>query len=184
MVIQQKLTAAEFEAFTQRPENVDRLFELINGEIVEKVPSNPYASEIAQRIAFFIRQHIREQAIAGYVTGEAGGFMIGGDWYAPDTAYISKDRGPDLVKQGYHPVPPELAVEVETNVTAATERRLRSKVLGYIEAGVLLWVVYPEMREVESYAPGHSMQKFGIEDTLDGGDMLPELRLPLKEIFD
>lgn len=32
------VTEAEFEAFIQRPENADRLFELINGEIVEKVP--------------------------------------------------------------------------------------------------------------------------------------------------
>ncbi len=49
---QAPVTADAFEAFMARPENADRLFELINGEIIEKMPSNPHASEIAQLIAF------------------------------------------------------------------------------------------------------------------------------------
>ena len=32
-------TVDEFDEFVARPENRDRLFELINGEIVEKVPT-------------------------------------------------------------------------------------------------------------------------------------------------
>jgi hypothetical protein len=35
-------TVEEFEAFIQRPENADRLFELIDGEIVEKVPTEEH----------------------------------------------------------------------------------------------------------------------------------------------
>ena len=39
MAVERKLTVADFDAFIAKPENVDRLFELINGEIVEKVPT-------------------------------------------------------------------------------------------------------------------------------------------------
>jgi Uma2 family endonuclease len=177
------LTAEEFEALIALPEHADRLFELIHGEMIEKMPTNPSASEIAQLIAFYIRLFLREHGIAGHITGAGGGFQVAGDRYAPDVAYLSKARQARLARKGYNPIPPELAVEVETNTTAATERRLRAKVLRYLEAGVLLWVVYPETREVEMYAPGQDMRKLGIADTLDGGDVLPGFRLPLKDIF-
>jgi Uma2 family endonuclease len=40
VVPQEKLyTVDEFETFIARPEHADRLFELINGEIVEKMPT-------------------------------------------------------------------------------------------------------------------------------------------------
>lgn len=80
MVARDKLTSAEaFDAFIARPENADRLFELIHGEIVEKAPSNPYASEIAQLISFFIRRFLREQRIEGHVTEGQGGYRVAGE---------------------------------------------------------------------------------------------------------
>ncbi len=183
MVIQPKHTVQDFEAYITLPENADLLFELISGEIVEKVPSNHYASVIAQLIAFFIQQFIRQQGIEGYVSGEAGGFIIGGDRDAPDVAFLLKARSPEPVRQGYHPVPPDLAVEVETNTTTTTERRLRAKVLNYLDAGVVVWVVYPETQEVEVYVPGQTMQKLGIDDVIDGGDVLAGFSVAVKEIF-
>jgi len=40
MLVAKKLyTFDEFEAYMSQPQNTDRLFELINGEIVEKVPT-------------------------------------------------------------------------------------------------------------------------------------------------
>jgi Uma2 family endonuclease len=183
MAIQQKVTAEEFEAFVALPENSERLFELIDGEIFEKVPSNPYASFIAHMISFFIEKFIQEQGIEGYITGEAGGFVIDGERYAPDVAYISEDRDPELARKGYNQIPPELAVEVETNTTTETERRLRRKVLHYRDAGVVLWVVYPETKEVEVYTPNQPTQRLTVDDVLDGGDVLPGFQLAVKDIF-
>jgi len=39
MVTQAKITAEEYETFLARPENVNRRFELIAGEITEKMPT-------------------------------------------------------------------------------------------------------------------------------------------------
>lgn len=40
MVIEKKkVTYDEYEAFISRPENADKIFELIDGEIAEKMPS-------------------------------------------------------------------------------------------------------------------------------------------------
>jgi Uma2 family endonuclease len=43
MAVQERFhTLPEFEVFIARPENADRLFELINGEIVEKLPTREH----------------------------------------------------------------------------------------------------------------------------------------------
>lgn len=183
MLAPTRISIEEFEAFVELPENEDRLFELINGEIVEKVPSNAFASEIAGLIIFFIHLFLREHNIKGHVTTEAGGYKVAGNRFAPDVAYISYERQAELNRKGYNEFPPELAVEIETNTTSKTERHLRAKVLGYLAAGTLLWVVYPETKEAEVYVPGQPMVKLTITDSLDGGEVLPGFTLALKEIF-
>jgi len=53
----------------------------------------------------------------------------------------------------------------------------------YIDAGILCWEVYLKDQRVDVYAPGKPRQAFGIEDTLECGDMLPGFLLPVKDIF-
>jgi Uma2 family endonuclease len=183
MVLERKrITAEEFDRFVNLPENADRLFELIGGEIVE-VPSNPYASEVGYNIGFQIKLFLRDKGIEGHVTGEAGGYIVSGEKYAPDVAYISKARQAELVRQGYNPNPPELAVEVDLPSTYESARRLQTKIANYLAAGTLLWVVYPESKEVEVYSPGQPVKVLGIDGTLDGGGALAGFTLPVKDIF-
>jgi Uma2 family endonuclease len=83
------MTLDEFERFIELPENEDRLFELVNGEAVEKLPMNPDASEIAHLVAFHIQLYLRQHHLIGHITGEQGGYMVDGQPYAPDVAYIA-----------------------------------------------------------------------------------------------
>src|SRR6266851_3980382 len=100
-----KLTAADFLALTNQPENANRILELIEGRIVEKMPSFT-PSRIASRISYFITEHNLKHGDAGYVTGEAGGYvMTEGNVFNPDVAYISKARLPEI-PQREAPVPP------------------------------------------------------------------------------
>jgi len=50
-------------------------------------------------------------------------------------------------------------------------------------AGTVVWLVLPEVKEVEVYVPRLPMQKLTLNDTLDDGDLLPDFSLPLKDIF-
>lgn len=171
-----------FEAFVALPENANKRFELVNGEIIE-VPSNPFASDISSIINYYVRDYVIHHRI-GFVTGEAGGYMVNGEPYAPDVAYISKIKQPKLARQGYNPNPPDLAVEVEYPTSAKSERSLRLKLFNYLAVGTLVWVVYPETRQIEVYAPGGEPVKIlGINDTLDGGAVLPGFTLALSQIF-
>lgn len=181
MDVQHKLiTLEEFEAFIQLPENTDRIFELIDGEIVEKMPSNPLSSNIAMRIALPIGNYLTTNDI-GHITGEAGGYKIFGDTYVPDVAFISKTRLPERPYNGFAPIPPDLAVEV---VSPTDDRNdLLKKVANYLAAGVLVWVVYPDERVVRVFAPGQPVQTLGMDGVLDGGDVLPGFTLPVTKIF-
>jgi Uma2 family endonuclease len=178
-----RMTTDEFADFVNLPENEERLFELIDGEAVEKVPSNAYASNIAGLIIFFLRLFLREHQIVGYVTGEAGGYMVGGERYAPDVAYISKQRQSEIARLGYNPNPPELAVEVETSTSTKAKQRLQTKMANYLAVGTLTWVVYPKTKTVEVHTPGKPMRLFGIDDVLDGSDVLPGFTLAVRDLF-
>ena len=175
----QRATIEEFERFIGLPENADRLFEYIGGEIVE-VPSNPYSSYLGARISRHLMDFVEAHDL-GYVTGEAGGYMVSGERYAPDVAFVSKARQPQLARTGYNPAPPDLAVEIFSPTDS--ERRLSVKISNYLAAGTVVAVVYPDEQEIAIHRPGQRVTILGIDDTLDGGDILPGFRLPLKAIF-
>ena len=107
--------------------------------------------------------------------------MVSGERYAPDVAFISVARQPELAKEGYNPNPPELAVEVVS--PNDSERKMTRKVVNYLAAGTLVWLVRPEEKQVEVYATGKPVKTLGINDTLDGGTVLPGFTLKVSEIF-
>ena len=176
-----KTPVEAFDAFVQQPENADTLYEYVGGEIVE-VPSNPYSSYIAGRIFRRVANFVEDNNL-GYTTGEAGGYMVSGERYAPDVAFISRVKQPRLVSAGYNPNPPDLAVEVDIPSTYASQRVLFTKTVNYLAAGTVVWIVLPELKEVEVYVPGAPKRTLGVDAVLDGGDVLPGFQLAVKDIF-
>lgn len=176
---QKLLTIHDFEAFTRLPENSEKIFELIDGEIVE-VPSNPYVSVIASLINFYINLFLSQHKLQGHVTGEGGGFIINGHVFAPDVAYVQKLPS----NKGYETIPPLLAVEVISDPHSNTEQTdLRRKMTHYMQAGVVVWVVDYIARQVEVHVPEASVALLqeDHELTLDG--ILPDFKLAVKDIF-
>src|SRR6266851_1110312 len=100
-----KLTVEEFDRLALLPENADKLLEFIGGEVFE-VPSNAYVSEISAIFIGELYVFLKGKRL-GHITGEAGGYRVSGERYAPDVAYISFARQPELAKKGYNPNPPE-----------------------------------------------------------------------------
>ena len=179
-VTTQPITVEEFERLATQPENADRRLEFVGGEISEVV-SNSYSSLVASKINFFIQLHLMQKNLEGYVTGADGGYQVGDERYIPDVAFVSKARQPQPSHETYNPLAPDLAVEVispsdDLNV-------LRVKVGNYLAAGTVVWVVRPEAKAVEVYAPGRPVRRLGPDGTLDGGDALPGLTLPVKDLF-
>jgi Uma2 family endonuclease len=171
----QLVTAQEFDALLEAPENADRDFELIGGEIVE-VPSNTQSSEIAMTIGTHFKMHLMQDQIEGHITGEAGLYDINGERYALDVAFKRSGTTRDYVD----PNPPELVVEVVS--PSDDPRQLSIKVSNYLAVGTVVWVVYSEDPQVVVHTPGKGAQIFTLDDTLTY-DGLPDFRLPVRDIF-
>ena len=176
---QKAYTDSEFEAFIRLPENSEKRFEFIDGEIIE-VPSNPYSSEIAALIIYALLAFVRPRGL-GHVTGESGGYIVAEQKLAPDVAFMSAARQPQLVREGYNPIAPDLTVEVVSPSDKQPE--IRRKLALYAQAGVLVWLVYPEQKRVEVYAPDQPVEIRYATDTLSGGDVLPDFTLAVHDIF-
>jgi Uma2 family endonuclease len=182
MTIQERiLTVEEFEAFTELPENVDSLFEFIGGELVE-VPSNPQVSKLATRVSLYIGMYLLKNNI-GHLTGEAGGYIVSGERYAPDVAFIAYEKQPELAATGYNPNPPDLAVEIISSNRSDERDKLRIKVTNYLAAGTVVWVVEPEHKRVEVHIVGEPVKIYREKDTISGGQVLPDFELKVADIF-
>jgi len=181
LIEKQTYTMAEFEAIDRLPQNADKILELIDGEIVEKMASNPYSSLLASKINFYFMAHVMEHDL-GYVTGEAGGYHISDkNMFAPDVAFISKERQPELPREGFNPIAPDLAVEVVSPTDSYKD--VAKKVRTYLQNGTrMVWVFEPETETVTVHTPD-GQYTLDIDGTLDGGDVLPGFKLPLKKIF-
>ncbi len=182
MLIEKQIyTLAEFEAIDSLPQNASKILELINGEIDEKMPSNPRSSRVSVRVARYLDIFVEENDL-GYVTGEAGGYHVSDrDMFAPDVAFISKERQPELPETGYNPVPPDLAVEVVSPTDSYKD--VAKKVRTYLQNDTRMVLVFePETETVTVHTPD-GQYTLDIEGTFDGGDVLPGFKLPLNKIF-
>jgi Uma2 family endonuclease len=174
-----RVTLEEFDEYINRPENADRLFEYIGGEIVEVVANN-YSSEIAATILAEVKTFAKVNKL-GRVTGADGGYIVSGEKYIPDVAFISFAKQPEPSHEAYNPNPPDLAVEVLS--PSNTEGQMLVKVANYLAAGTMVWRVKPTEKQVIVFAPGKPARTLTINDTLDGGDALPGFKLAVRDIF-
>jgi len=125
--VPRKATLTEYQAFIHRPENSERLFEFVTGEIVE-IPLSAYASSIATKIIMYIGIYLRSHQRDHHITGAGGGYFVGNDVYGPNVGVISAKRQPNLPKIGFNPISPDLAVEIIVDSTDTIETRtLRRK---------------------------------------------------------
>lgn len=175
-----QMRVEDFEVLATHPEAP--MMEWIGGEVYE-VPSNPFVSMIAIKIAFAIMRYLEANPIA-FVTGEHGGYVVNGHRYAPDVAVILKARQPELARKGYNPNPPDLAVEVISDPENAEESRvLRLKLSNYAAAGTIVWVIEPQGQHAEVYAPGQAGVLLTTDHALTAEAVLPGFSLPLRELF-
>jgi Uma2 family endonuclease len=170
-------TGDEFDMFITRPENSDRLFEHINGEIIEKVPGRTRYSWYGHIITVSVHVFCRENGLPNYTSGGDGAYRILGNTLAPDFAYKRTPLSDDYPD----PEPPLWVVEIISPTDRAPDIREKRQI--YRQAGILLWEIYPKSESVDVYAPGKELQTFGINHVLDVGDILPGFKLSVQEIF-
>jgi Uma2 family endonuclease len=175
------ITYDEFDLFTQQVENLDRNFELIHGEIVEKMPTELHGvlvTFLIIRLGTFI-----EKQGSGRLVTEVRSRIPDDAHNArqPDISYFADDTRP-VVTQGAVPLLPDLAIEVKSPSDSFVG--MREKANYYLDNGSrLVWLVFPTERQIEIHTADAPITTLGMADTLTGGDVLPGFALPLHELF-
>jgi Uma2 family endonuclease len=175
------MTTEDFDHFALSPQNIMRHFELLDGEMSEKMVAHPKSSIVAGRFSYYLNGFIIPNKL-GYVTIADGGYQVGKHRLMPDVAYIQKDRYVPLADRGYQPVAPDLAVEV-ISPTDKTKDVLK-KVTRYVENGTTVWLVDIVLQTVTVYNPNKPIRTYTVQDTLDGSDVLPNFTLHLALVFE
>lgn len=161
-------------------------YEIIDGVKVELPPMSADSAAFASRLIRHLSNHGIEHDI-----GEAYAEVLfklpltRERNRKPDVAFVPYRRWPR-----YQPIPdsnawdvlPDLCVEVVSPNDCADE--IETKINEYFEAGVRhVWVVYPRHERCYVYESANLVRRPTRADTLDGGVVLPNFRLPLAELF-
>jgi Uma2 family endonuclease len=160
-----------------------RLVELFDGVLVEKAMGFE-ESIVGCAIVFLLTQHVRPRKL-GVVAGSDGMVRYReGVVQMADVAFFSWDRFPEgkLTGDAISKVVPNIAIEVlsRSNTDAEMERKRNE----YFDAGVaLVWLVDHRTRTVQVYNDVETHVTLHEDDTLDGGTVLPEFRVPVNELF-
>src|SRR5206468_12011006 len=122
----------------------------------------------------------------GEVFGAETGFTIARNpdtVRAPDVAFVTSARIAAIgVTKKFFSGAPDLAVEVVS--PSDTVNEVDEKVQDWLDACVrLVWVVNPKPRTVIVYARGQSPRILSESESLDGSDVVPGFRLPIRDIF-
>ena len=174
------------EELLRLPTGMGERYELISGELKIMSPAGSRHGRIASRINSLLEQ-VAHQGGLGATFGAETGFILSRNpdtVRAPDAAFVAAARLPagDL-PDGYFRGAPDLAVEVISPSEAAAE--VQSKVTEYFEAGArLVWIVYPNNRQVVVFRSARQDTTLVADDTLDGGELLPAFACRVSELFE
>lgn len=179
------VTADEFLALCEtHPNYKDGSFELIHGEIVEKVTTLEHGI-IGARLIYFLQSYLMKTN-KGY---------LGVEVTSPNPNNTMNVRKPDIsyffdvsslnITDSATPYMPDLAIEIIS--PSQSRREMREKADYYLRNGSkLVWIVYSDTRTVEVCTwTGESLAITTLNDQaiLTGGDLLPDFILPISEIF-
>ncbi len=101
----------------------------------------------------------------------------------PDVAFVAAHRLPEgRLPEGFLSGAPDLAVEVLSPSDEPLD--VQQRVRDFLDAGArLVWLVAPQANTVTVYRADGSARFLRDQETLEGEDVLPGLKIPLTEIF-
>ena len=159
--------------------------ELIRGVLHEAMAAGVRHGEIVAALIIAIGVHIRPGRL-GRIFGSDSGVLLERNpdtVREPDVAYVSAERLPlDVEVTGYCPVAPDLIVEIIS--PSDSEREVDDKATMWLSFGVrMALVINPETRTIRVRQPNLPTVTLTIDDTLDGGEVLPGFSCPVNEIL-
>jgi Uma2 family endonuclease len=161
--------------------------ELVRGELRTMPPGGLEQGDRSSVLDGSLGQYVRANKLGRVFTNEPG-FVLATNpdtVRAPDLAFIRAERLQETgVPTGYYRGgAPDLAVEVISPNDRYTE--VEEKVAEWLAHGTrLVFVVNPRWQTVSVHRTGQSVQTLGLDDVLDGADVVPGWSLAVRDLFD
>lgn len=170
MDAEKQMTAEEFLAFAEQ--NPDKRFDFIDGEMV-KVWPKPLNGRI-QAILISVLSIYNQQNPIGVVYTETL-HVLNGEKFIPDVCInVATD-------DDYLTAPPLVAVEIRSDSQSRASQRRKAR--DYIRHSTKMVILTFPRENVEVYLSGQEPIILGEDDVIDGGDVLPGFRLPVRDIL-
>ncbi len=163
---------------------VDKLYELVRGELIVMSPAGYDHGEIGQNILYFLQVHVRQNDL-GSIVGPDTGFILQRDpdtVRSPDGAFVRKERAVTPRPVKFWDGAPDLAIEVLSPSDSATE--MDAKVQEYLDAGTTeVIVITPKMKLLKVFRHGQTATILRSGDLLRDLESVPGFECSVDEIF-
>lgn len=177
----QPCTLAEFEQLIELDENYDERLEWMAGVMYRRVP-HWWASTMTGHLLAYMGNHIFERKM-GYLLGAKLGYVIGGARLMPNLTFVTREHFDAMPEDGWMTPAPDFALET-INPAEQDDSYIQQKLVAYHREKIpLLWLFLPALEKIDIYINGKFSHTAGIDDTLDGGDVLPGFTMPVAAIF-
>ena len=158
--------------------------ELVRGVLIVREPPSTAHGKTAAELLYQVMHHVKAQDL-GAVFAQDTGFKIGHDpdtVRAPDVAFVTRARLHQVAERGYADVAPDWVAEILSHGDRPGE--LLDKIGQWLDAGVrLVWVIDPLHQHASIYRADGTMSIAGPADDLNGEDVIPGFRCPLRAIL-
>lgn len=165
------------------PRGYGKRHELIRGELIERPCSGNAKAVVVAMIATRLGQFVFPRDCGELAAGHPGYLLeTNPDTVrASDVAWTASGRIPEGTT-GYPNLAPDLIVEVKSHTDESAQ--LRRKAEMWLSFGVRqVWVADPDTTTITVYRPGVEPVELSEDDTIDGGDLLPEFTAPVWSLF-
>ena len=178
------LTAADLAVLPDELPSGPAKYELDNGRLIIMAPPGGVHGSRQVRIGGELYQQ-GERQNHGTAFSEVGIIL----WrnpdrvVAPDAAFVTQHSHPlRYSPEGYLETIPELVVEVRSKNDRQSD--MEAKVTDFLRAGVqLVWVIDPQAKTVTVNQLGSATILLQASETLTAGEIIPEFKLALAELF-
>jgi len=168
-------------------------YEVVEGVLVRVAGSGKRATTIGGNVYFALRSFVQPRRL-GVPTPADGVYKFAGaeTGLLPDAGFYVAARDA-LITDPTKPIPfaPDLAAGVASPDQTALD--MAAKARRYLRGGTrLVWVLWPERREADVWRPDDLRTRYqdmrpsttlGVDDALDGEDVVPGFSLPLADAF-